>query len=179
MSNTNELHDNRYTKNSLNIEFEISMPDALSCYANLFFTHVIFNYYLINYNFLTWKHIFTFKVWEKLVFIFNVLNPMNSYQCSVFTKMKFVFQERQKDPKHLQLWKIYGRYLHDCNMFRQQYKIVVLKCCCSFVWNSSKHFHIYCHFPWPIFVLNLFASVLAHASNCMYFAVSWTFAFAS
>ena len=103
MSNTNELHDNRYTKNSLNIEFEISMPDALSCYANLFFTHVIFNYYLINYNFLTWKHIFTFKVWEKLVFIFNVLNPMNSYQCSVFTKMKFVFQERQKDPKHLQL----------------------------------------------------------------------------
>ena len=32
----------------------------------------------------------------------------------------------------LQLWKIYSRFSHDCYMFRQLYKILLLKCCYSF-----------------------------------------------
>ena len=62
--------------------------------------------------------------------------------------------------------------LHMIAMFRQQYKIAVLKCCCSFIQNSSQHFYIY---PWPVFALQFLVPILAHASNCIYFAVVGTF----
>ena len=51
---------------------------------------------------------------------------INSYEYSVFIKMKFVFQEIHKDPKYLHLLKTYMRFSHDCYMFRRQYKILVL-----------------------------------------------------
>ena len=35
-------------------------------------------------------------------------------QLQIFIKIKFVFQEIHKDPKHLQLWRIYRRFTHDC-----------------------------------------------------------------
>ena len=41
--------------------------------------------------------------------------------------MKFLFQEIHKDPKRIQLWKIYRSFSHDRNTFKQQYKTVVLK----------------------------------------------------
>ena len=72
--------------------------------------------------------------------------------------MKIVFQETHKDPKHLQLLKIYRRFLYFCHMFRQQYKIVVLKCCCSFISNSAKHFCIYCYLPLVCFCIKPFST---------------------
>ena len=38
-------------------------------------------------------------------------------------------------------------------MFRQQYKTVMLKCCCSFIKSCSKHFCIYCYLPVTCFCI--------------------------
>ena len=47
---------------------------------------------------------------------------------------------------------------HMVAMFRHQYEMVVLKCCCSFIYNSSMHFCIYCHLPLPCFCITLFCT---------------------
>ena len=47
---------------------------------------------------------------------------------------------------------------HMIGMFRQQCRIVVLKCCCSFMQNSSKHFYIYCHLPLACFCITPFGT---------------------
>ena len=69
---------------------------------------------------------------EKKMFLLLKFGKNNIYEYSVFIKMKFVFQEMHKDPKHPQLLKIQRKFSHDCYMFKQQYKMQVLKCCCSF-----------------------------------------------
>ena len=43
---------------------------------------------------------------EKKMFLLLKFGKNNIYEYSVFIKMKFVFQEMHKDPKHLQLLKI-------------------------------------------------------------------------
>ena len=97
------------------------MRDAFFCYTNLFFTYLVFNY-LINYIFQLGiikfeKNMFLLLKFGKNMFLFLNLNLINSYKYSVFIKMKFVFQEIHKDPKHLQLWRIYRRFSHDCYIF--------------------------------------------------------------
>ena len=42
---------------------------------------------------------------------------------------------------------------HMIAMFRQQYKTVMLKCCCSFIKSCSKHFCIYCYLPVTCFCI--------------------------
>ena len=85
------------------------------------------------------------------------MNTINSYKYSAFIKMKFV-PEIHKDHKHLPLSKIYRRFSHDWYMFRQQYKTVVLKFCCSFIKNSIKHFCIYCHLTFTCFYITPFGT---------------------
>ena len=51
-------------------------------------------------------------------------------------------------------------------MFRQQYKIVVLKYCCRFIQNSSKHFCIYCYLPLACFCITPFGTC---SSPCIKF----------
>ena len=51
-------------------------------------------------------------------------------------------------------------------MFRQQYKIVVSKYCCSFIQNSSKHFCIYCYLPLACFCITPFGTC---SSPCIKF----------
>ena len=77
---------------------------------------------------------------------------------SVFIKMKFLFQQISKGPNHLQRWKIYRKFSHDYYMLRQQYKIVLLKCCCSFLQISRKYFCIYCHLPSACFCVTSFGT---------------------
>ena len=114
------------------------------------------------------------------VFLFLIFESHKQLQISSFIKMKFVFQKTHKNPKHLKLWKIYMGFSYDYYVFRQQYKIAVLKYCCSFIQNSRKHFCIYCHLPLVCFcITHFFVPILVHASNFIKFAVVCTFAFAS
>ena len=55
-------------------------------------------------------------------------------------------------------------------MFREQYKIVVLKCCCSFIQNSSKHFCISCHLSLTCFCITPFVTC---SSPCIKFYLQW------
>ena len=93
--------------------------------------------------------------------------------------MKFVFQDIHKDPKHLQLWKIYMKFSHNCYMLRYQYKM--LQCFCSF----TQHFILVTIFaftdiyPQPVFALHLLIPVPTYASHCINLIVVCTFAFAS
>ena len=106
------------------------------------------------------------------MFLFLILNPINRYKYSVLFKVNFVFQEIRKNPKHLQLWKICRRFSNDCYMFRQQYKIVVLKCCCSFLQNFSQKFCIYCNLSLACFCITAFGTC---SSPCikLYIPCSW------
>ena len=69
------------------------------------------------------------------------------------------------------------RFSHDYYMFRQQYKIVVLKYCCSFIQNSSKHFCIYCHLTFACFCITPFRTCsstcikLYILCSCLYFCL--------
>ena len=56
-------------------------------------------------------------------------------------------------------------------MFRQQCKIVVLKYCCSFKWNSSKHFCIYCLLTFPYFCIAPFGTC---SSPCIKLHILWS-----
>ena len=53
-------------------------------------------------------------------------------------------------------------------MFRQQQKIVEIKCCCSFTWNPSKNFCIYCHLTYACFCITPFATF---SSPCIKFDI--------
>ena len=76
--------------------------------------------------------------------------------------------KRYKDPKHLQLWKIYRRFLHDCYIFRQQYKTLVLKCCCSSTQLSIllKILGFTSLYSQTVFALHLLVAVISRSSNC-------------
>ena len=76
----------------------------------------------------------------------------------MFSFYKFVLQEIRKDPQHLQLWKIYRTFSHVCYMFRPQHKIMVLRCCCTFIQNSIKYFYIYCQLPLVCFCITPFGT---------------------
>ena len=90
------------------------------------------------------------------MFLFLNLNPINSYQYSFFIKMKFVFQEIHKDPKHLQVWKIYRRFSHDCYVQIEIQNLsaeVSLQFYIAFYTATSKHFCIYYHLPLACFCI--------------------------
>ena len=77
-----------------------------------------------------------------------------------------------KNPKHLQLWKIYRRSSQDCYMFRQQYQNSGLKDYCSF----SKYFWIYCHLLLACFCTTPFG-ICTSLRIILYLVVVCTFAF--
>ena len=56
-------------------------------------------------------------------------------------------------------------------MFRLQQKIVEIKCCCSFTWNPSKNFCIYCHLTYACFCITPFATF---SSPCIKFYILWS-----
>ena len=91
-----------------------------------------------------------------------------------------MFQELHKNPKHLQLSKIYKSVSYDCCMVRQQYKIL-LKCCCrfsqQFILASIFAFRVI--YPQSVFSLHFLVPVLACVSHFIYFLVACTFAFSS
>ena len=50
-------------------------------------------------------------------------------------------------------------------MFGQQYKILVLKCCCGFTLYTSKQFAFTVLYPWSLFALHILVPVLAGRSH--------------
>ena len=95
--------------------------------------------------------------------------------------MTFVFQKIHKDPKHLQFCTICRRFSHDCCMFKQQYKLLVLSCCSSFTQDYVlvRIFAFTAIYTQSVFALYFLVPILACASHCIYFVVICTFAFVS
>ena len=91
--------------------------------------------------------------------------------------MKFAFQDLHKDPKHLQKSTADFHIIAICldsNTKSQCWSVVAL------LYRALVSiFAFTVIYPWPVFALHLLVSALAHASNCIYFAVIFTSAFAS
>ena len=78
---------------------------------------------------------------------------MNSYKYSL--KLSLYFKRYTRTLSIFNFGESTGD-LHMIAMFRQQYKIVVLKCCCSFIQNSIKYICIYCHLTFVCFCITPF-----------------------
>ena len=160
----------------LNNELKICLLDIFFCYANLFFTYVVFNY-VINYIFQLGitnfeEKMFLLLKFGKNMFLFLNLNPINTCKYSVFIKTRFASQEMQNDPKHLQLWKIHRRFSHDCYV-QIAIQFLSAEVLLQFFKALSAFFALTAISPQPVFALHLLVPVIAYASHYIVYTLQW------